>query len=338
LENTPGLLQAISRFLSSRPFRVFLALAVGFFFLYLAVKDVSWSQVSRILSGTDLQWLGLALLTSLGNNFIKTFRWSLLLKPSGVQVPQINVSRTFFSAQLMNILLPIRIGEISRVVVISKYGVQPAFVIGTILIEKYLDFWAYLLLILSLFFIIRLPAWVDEAISGLFLLASMATIFIMLILYYRGYILNKLEKIIGRFSSKYASTLFQQLQAGIESLDVFRRLRDFLPLALFTTLIWVTAVITNQFVFMALGLRVPLEAAILTLIAVVAGVSIPALPGKIGVFEYASILALGLFGLDQTTSLTYGILLHIVVFFPLLLLGLPSYIHMQIHGLNSASG
>jgi uncharacterized membrane protein YbhN (UPF0104 family) len=66
-----------------------------------------------------------------------------------------------------------------------------------------------------------------------------------------------------------------------------------------------------------------------------AGLSLPSLPGKIGIFEYASILALSVFGLDRSTGLSYGILLHIVAYLPVVVLGLYSFFHLQFRDLRS---
>lgn len=48
----------------------------------------------------------------------------------------------------------------------------------------------------------------------------------------------------------------------------------------------------------------------------------PSVPGKIGVFEYAVILALSLFDISKSQALSYGIMLHLVAYLPKILMGL----------------
>jgi hypothetical protein len=52
-----------------------------------------------------------------------------------------------------------------------------------------------------------------------------------------------------------------------------------------------------------------------------AGISMPSVPGRIGLFEYLCVLTLSLFGVSQEEALSYGIVLHALVFLPTILLG-----------------
>jgi uncharacterized membrane protein YbhN (UPF0104 family) len=89
-------------------------------------------------------------------------------------------------------------------------------------------------------------------------------------------------------------------------------------------------VLTNYWVLLALDIQAPLVASLLVLVAVQAGISLPSLPGKIGVFELTCILALEIFRVSRTIALSYGILLHAVVFIPILVPGLISFLYLQI--------
>jgi uncharacterized membrane protein YbhN (UPF0104 family) len=101
-----------------------------------------------------------------------------------------------------------------------------------------------------------------------------------------------------------------------------RRRYDLLKLALLSVAIWGTAVWTNLLTFQALGLQLPWTAAAVLLVVLQAGISVPSVPGRIGLFQYLCILSLGLFGVSQSQSLSYGILLQAIVFIlPTLLSG-----------------
>ena len=73
--------------------------------------------------------------------------------------------------------------------------------------------------------------------------------------------------------------------------------------------------------FRALGLDLPVVAALLVLAVVQLGTAVPSTPGKVGVFQYLSVLALGPFGVGQGVALSYGILLHLVSYAPPIVLG-----------------
>ncbi|MBU4329978.1 MAG: hypothetical protein KKB53_05665, partial [Acidobacteria bacterium] len=48
----------------------------------------------------------------------------------------------------------------------------------------------------------------------------------------------------------------------------------------------------------------------------------PSAPGKVGIFQYAVILALGWFGVEKDAALAYGLVLHVTAFLPKIILGL----------------
>jgi hypothetical protein len=50
----------------------------------------------------------------------------------------------------------------------------------------------------------------------------------------------------------------------------------------------------------------------------------PSLPGRVDVFKYVCALALKSYGIDPATALSYGILLHVIVYIPVIAGGLPS--------------
>ena len=87
-------------------------------------------------------------------------------------------------------------------------------------------------------------------------------------------------------------------------------------------MIWLAALATNQLILLALDLRLPWTASLMVLVVLQVGITLPSVPGRIGVFEYLCILSLAVFGVAQAPALTYGILLHVVVLVPTTLAGL----------------
>jgi hypothetical protein len=86
-------------------------------------------------------------------------------------------------------------------------------------------------------------------------------------------------------------------------------------------LIWTLNILVNYTVFLALGLPLSFAAALFLVIVLEVGVAVPSAPGKLGIFHYLCILALGVFGLEKGAALGYAVLLYFVVFGPPSLLG-----------------
>ena len=81
--------------------------------------------------------------------------------------------------------------------------------------------------------------------------------------------------------------------------------------------IWLALAGVNYAVLRALEIGAPVAAAFIVLIVLQVGTSVPSTPGKIGVFQYLTVLALAPFGVAREPALTYGVLLHVVGFVPL---------------------
>jgi glycosyltransferase 2 family protein len=86
--------------------------------------------------------------------------------------------------------------------------------------------------------------------------------------------------------------------------------------------VWASAVLNNVLMLWAFGIDLPLEAALLLLVGLQVGISLPTLPGTIGVFEYVCVVVLALWGVERTLAFSYGLLLHAVVMIPPMLVAL----------------
>jgi hypothetical protein len=110
-----------------------------------------------------------------------------------------------------------------------------------------------------------------------------------------------------------------------KSLAAFSQLKNIKTLSflLALTLAFVGGqILTNYLLFKAFQLPLSVGAALFLLLALQVGNIPPSAPGKIGVFEYAVILALSVFSITRSQALSYGLLLHVVAFLPKIFLGL----------------
>lgn len=80
-------------------------------------------------------------------------------------------------------------------------------------------------------------------------------------------------------------------------------------------------VLTNFFLFKAFNLQLTFWAGLVVLLAIQVGNIPPSAPGKVGIFEYATILALSAFAVDKTQALSYALLLHLVAYLPKIIIG-----------------
>ena len=314
--------------LRSPLFRTLLALVVGGIFLYLAFRKVSLREVWLVIQQAEWGWLLLALGMVGVNTLAKVVRWRVLLGEPGRKVSNWDLLMALLAGQMLNLLLPVRVGDLGRAYAVGSLGAGRAYTLGTIVVEKILDLVWYALLFGFVLVLIPLPEWVSSSGYSLALAAVILFLAAVLLAFQRQRLSRWLRWGAGKLPARYGAYLQSRLEAAMESLSLFQKPRDLLSANLWSAVVWVSAVLTNQMVLWAMGLQLNWEASMLLLAVLQAGISFTNVPGRIGVFEAICILVLGLYGIDQATALAYGLLLHVVVFLPTTLAGIAGFFYL----------
>jgi uncharacterized protein (TIRG00374 family) len=315
---------------SSRYLLFILGLIFSGITLALALRGTSFWEVSRTVREANPVWVCLALLSVLINTFVKGMRWYYLLGDTGKQAELWRVMASLLGGQLLNLIYPARAGDFSRILVIGEKPEQKAVVLGSVVLEKLADLVSYAILTLCLFIVLPLPTWLNQTAM---VIAGLALLLFGLLIWLVSN--NRRSEKLGRWlatrnigwlSERIWLRIIQLVQITLTSLGKVKRRKNAMVLTALTLVVWVTALLTNWLIIIALAIPLVhpgerVTASLLILIGLIAGIVVPAIPGRIGVFEYICVLALGVFGINQTPALTYGILLHSVVFFPTIVLG-----------------
>jgi uncharacterized protein (TIRG00374 family) len=235
-----------------------------------------------------------------------------------------------FIGQAANALLPARLGEIARAYLIGEIeGVDKALALSTVIVEKALDALMLLLLVALVFAFMPLPAWLGRwgvLVSGLLVVALFCLILGAYQSKRRPSALQRLLSWIPgvrRFdpSSGLRAGLERRLDTIVVALTLLYQRAVAVQLVGWSVLVWIMAALTNYVTFLALGMDVPFLAALFLLAALYLGIVVPSSPGRVGVFHYICILSLSLFSVDRSQALGYGLVLHLIVFAPMITLG-----------------
>lgn len=287
------------------------SLAVGGLFLYLAFRNVPLDEVGAALGQFNLWYLLPAVGVSLAMQVFRAWRWQLELRP----LEHVGLGRLWVivSVAYMAInVLPARLGEFVRPWLLSRRsGVTFSNVVGNLVIEKTLDSMCILFFILvGLTTTADLPDWVR---LGARVPAAIAVALAVLValLYFKG------EPFVNRWVIRYLPEKFGAgLQRVLRSfLDGMRIIPDGRLLALVFAVslaYWSLPVLSSWIAILAFGFDVPFNAALIVFIFIGFGTALPNAPGMIGTYQYACILALGLFGVGQAEALAYGLVLNAI--------------------------
>ena len=288
--------------------------------LYLA-KNTDLSEVLRALTAANYLLLLPAAVLRVAMIWGKVLRWRLLFSPvQGLR--QGKLLSALLVSQMVNTLLPGRLGEIVRAYLISREGVKKGLAFSTILVEKVLDVLILLLFLASLAPRMDLPPWVRRSGEIFALIFVLVLVSLVGAARWRRGIATWVEKVLKRAPWLDAARVMQQVESVLDGFSILGRGRDSLRVLAWSLAIWVLTAVYVYIVMMAFRIPAPFIAAVLQVCVTALGMTVPSSPGYIGVYHYLSVLALSLFAVDRDLALSFALVLHFLSFAPLTMLGL----------------
>jgi len=299
---------------------------------WFSLRQTSWKVLGATLAHAEPAWLALALTTVLTTLVAKAVRWRVLLRPCGAQLGGMHILSVLIVGQMGNSLLPARLGDAARAVLLSPQakGGIPA-VVGTLLAEKALDGLMGLLILSGLTLWTPAPAWLRYPVLALAALTGALLVALVLSATQRGWVARLgqglplpppggqgLASKLPAGWQEPARRLLANLALG---LGILRSPAAALQAVALSGMIWGLAALTNAAVAAALDLQAPGWSYWLVLVTVYTVTFLPAVPAQVGLFEGACILALTAAGLDREVALAFGLALHLLVAAPLAILG-----------------
>jgi glycosyltransferase 2 family protein len=123
-------------------------LALGILLLWLAFRKVDFNRVGENLKQANYYWIILSIIFSLLAFILRARRWQLLIHPLGFHPTFWHTFHALMIGYMANIALP-RIGEVTRCVVLGKKEkIAVDKLIGTVIVERTIDFLSVLLFLI----------------------------------------------------------------------------------------------------------------------------------------------------------------------------------------------
>ena len=311
---------------------IVLGLLVSAGFLYLAFRNVPLADLAAALGRLHVGWLLVTVLISLLIMVFRTWRWQIELRPLE-RIPFGRLWVVTAVAYLAINLIPARLGEVVRPWLLSRRSsVSFSNVVGNLVVEKTMDAVVTLLYILvGLVTIENLPEWVRTG-ARVPAVGAAVLVVLVLLLYWRGEAF--VDRTVLRFlPERFGEGVKRVTGAIVAGMRVLPNPRLVLAVFLVSLVLWFLPILSSYVMTRAFDFDVPFGAAVVVFIFIGFGTALPNVPGMIGPYQYACILALGLFGVPQADALAYGLVLNAVQFFTLVAQGL---IAMPLAGVSVA--
>jgi uncharacterized membrane protein YbhN (UPF0104 family) len=176
-----------------------------------------------------------------------------------------------------------------------------------------------LLTALCLGWVINFPDWLLDPLRILAVISLLGLSFMVFV--YWLWKTNRLKiDILSRWG-KIGHWLHIQVQAVTATLGRLRQEKVLFRFTLWTLLIVMLGASTNYLLFLAFDLRLSFLAALFLLVVLMAGVSVPSVPGRFGVFHYLTVISLAIFGVPKDLALVCGVVLHLITYLPTVVVG-----------------
>lgn len=303
-------------------------IGISFFFLFFLFRKIDFNQLLATLKTLDYRYLAVAVIVTIISYSSRAVRWHYLILPQKKARPRNLLSATII-CYMANNLLPARLGEFARAVVLArKEGLEVSSVFASLVIDRLFDGFSVLVILVFTFFTVKLPPGMENLQQGLITggyvtLAIYVAVIVFLVFLKRatartihlvGILLKPFPKIV-------ADKAIPLLASFISGIQLPSKAVDLLAIILSSAFIWATAAWPIDLVLQAFSIHLPFTASLFILVFLVFAVMVPASPGYVGTYHAACMYGLMAFALPKELALSVALVVHAISFFPVILLG-----------------
>ncbi|MDQ3413317.1 MAG: flippase-like domain-containing protein [Chloroflexota bacterium] len=317
-----------------RSWRVWAGVLISGVLLVYAFQGQSPAEIWDALRRFDSRWLLPALVLYFAGVWIRAVRWAVLLRPL-VPVSVRDVLPIVVVGYTANNVLPLRTGELVRAYLVRRrFGVRKTAALATIAVERLFDGLTMLGFIFAATTVISLTA----ALQHLALIAAAvfaAILLGMVVLTLGGDFRDRLLQLaLGPLPPALADRVERMAMSFLGGLGVLRRKGDLGLVGLTSIAAW--GFEASMYWALARGFGgevaavMSVPAALLTTGVANLATLVPAAPGYVGTFEAGVTLAVtGALGVSRGLALSYAILVHAVLWFPITAAG--AFVWWRLH-------
>jgi glycosyltransferase 2 family protein len=295
-------------------------LAVGIVLLWFAFTSVDFSRLAADLKEADYSWLILSVSFGLFAFISRARRWVLLVNPLGFKPSLLNTFNAMMAGYLANIALP-RIGEITRCVALGRKEKIPVDqLIGTVVVERTIDFFSLLLIMIILIFTsgdqvsnflkgsILVP--MQQKVLSIFGVTWIIWIILFSVMFISLFVMIRYKKSLRNI--RFFSKMFDVARGVINGLKTITNLKRKWEFIFHTVFIWANYTLMTWVVVFSLESTSHLTFGNSIFLLVIGGLAMSApVQSGLGVFHY--IIRQGMlivFGIPVEDGLAYAILTH----------------------------
>lgn len=303
-----------------RPLVVLSGLLTSALALWIVVQGMDVREAGRVLTGAQpLPLLSIVAVVAVQVT-LRAWRWSIVL-PTARRIPLLRLMPPLLVGYLGNAVLPARLGEPMRAVVIARREhVGTTEALGSVLLERVVDVATLAVIAFMAAMLAGAPAW---AIQALGLVAALGVVG-MGVLVTVG--IQPLVGVADRLGLRRRPLIRDLMTRFVDTLGGRARRSALLGAAGISLLAWLLDATSFWLAGRAVGAEVNYAAAMLIGGVTVLGTAIPSAPGYVGTFELAAAGMARALGVPPAEALAMAVVVHAMTLVPMALGGAASII------------
>lgn len=286
-----------------------IAIIITILFTCLVLYKVDVSLMLKTFSAFNIKLLFFLIPAFLIIMTMRAKRWSLLLPKTNCDF--YSLYEIYMFSNLLNIFLPARAGDIFRGYYFGqKYDISKLRAIGTVAAERILDGLTVVgILLLGIIFHNHSLFVIKLAISAfiLFFTSFFAVLWI--------YKYNKTDSICNFFkkyipsdtAKNFIDKINPYIHSFLKGFESFADLKLLLNLLYYSVISWAGDCIFIYILIIAFGIKVGFTISLFVVSFLALSTILPSSSIYVGLYQYAFILALGLYQIDKSESLTIAL-------------------------------
>ncbi len=298
---------------------------------WLFVRKIEWSGLSVAFSEAKYIYIFPTVIIIFIAHYFRAVRWEVLLSPIK-KVPVLNLFSACMIGFMANNVLPARIGEVIRPVMIArKEKIKVSTSLATIAIERVFDILGIIIIASLLFCFIssnneansqvvihQLKKW--SAIMASLGICAITILFLLSLYPKRAGAV--FEKLLFVFPHHLRDKLVNMLHSFISGLQVFDHKTKLLWVGVLSIVIWLLNAASIYVLSYSFDMGLSFAGSCFVTVCIALAVALPQAPGFIGVFHIATQKSLDVFGIGLSSAQSFAILLWAINFVPITVTGL----------------
>jgi glycosyltransferase 2 family protein len=282
--------------------------------------DIQAEELLRHLTSINWWWVALAIVCDILSYMCQGLRWKLLLRPIG-RISMLRSTQAIYAGILTNEILPMRLGELVRAYLVSRWMEAKLIeIIPSMVLERLFDgAWVAVVFGLAAIFV-PLPERLLTAGDTLGVIVVIATALFLYFVFYQR-LASKRPGQQGRWGwrpLRVTVSVIDRLADGLRDICFTRSFYFAIILSLAFLLLQVSAF---WLVMIGYGLRLSFWVGMAVFLIVYLGTLIPNAPANVGAYQFFCVVGLRLFGVEKTMATGFSLVVFVLLTLPLLIIG-----------------